>query len=211
MDNQLNEYDFDSNITDVREESSFLLVFLLRNYFCAVFYNYCQFLFSFKQNEMEKMYYLSTGIPTCSVLFVRCLFLVFVVMASEVMISPRTLLFLKQTPFYFCHFIYEILSQQIRVLKSKAMKHINSFIAYNFRRWKGSEIVNKHIPHSMKVFCTFTVQDVGTAALKYVTWISLRYSWKQLGSMTQHIDASLIMSRNNRLVSCSFGWEDEVL
>lgn len=37
MDNQLNEYDFDSNITDVREESSFLLVSLLRNYFCAVF------------------------------------------------------------------------------------------------------------------------------------------------------------------------------
>lgn len=48
MDNQLNEYDFDSNITDVREESSFLLVFLLRSYFCAVFYNYCQFLSSFK-------------------------------------------------------------------------------------------------------------------------------------------------------------------
>lgn len=111
--------------------------------------------------------------PAGSILPARCLFLVFVIMLSEVMVSLSALVFFKQTPFYFCYFIYEILSQQIRVLKSEAMKYINSFIAYNLRRWDGSEIVNKHLLHSMQVFCTFTVQDVGTAALKYTTWISL--------------------------------------
>lgn len=118
--------------------------------------------------------------PAGSILSVRCLFLVSVDMVSEVMVSPSALVFFKQTPFYFCHFIYEILSQQIQVLKSEAMKYINSFIAYNRRRWEGSEIVNKHLLHSTQVFCAFTVQDVGTAALKYTTWISLAIAGNSL-------------------------------